>query len=205
MIVIKEDRMKITVKSSQIPRSLVLIVATIISVNLIPLTNLRADEHLSKKQSPHTRVQGDITVQLEKISVERIYNPAAWLKSATNGMKKDRAMEFVKMYESELPLKAISIYLSVTGETKQLGPCRIKFADPDKAKKIYVYSKFSSPPSWDKRVQMMEVDPKANGIQEYLLIPGDIQVSDLFPLDLEVSVTDLSNKEVKFIYEKVNF
>lgn len=163
-------------------------------------------DYVSAQESPkaenlHRSTQDGITVQLEKVTVERILNPSAWLKAKEEESRDGK--EIAEQLRKQLPARLVLLSVSVIGETKGLGPTKIDFVDGKRT--VSSVDRFFSPPKWQPRLPGLVVDPKANGIETQLLLSGDAQLSEIFPTNVEVQVTTATGKKLTFVFENVEF
>ncbi len=158
-------------------------------------------QELRKPDTVHSATQDGITVQLEKVTVDRIVNASAWLKAKEKESK--RGKEFAEKLRQHLPARLVTFSVSVMGETKKLGVSRIDFVDGKRT--VVSADRFFSPPKWQPRLPELVVDPKATGIESQHLLNGNTQLSAIFPAKLEVQVTKVNGKKLTFVFENVEF
>jgi len=162
---------------------------------------LEAQEPLEPR-SFHSQTQDGITVRIEKVTVERIFNEPAWIEA----MRKERNIadgDGAELVRQCLPLKQFTCFVSVTGATKTLGPTKISFAD-NQVPKISS-ARFFSPPKWQSRLPDLAVAPKASGIKTQILLAGETRISELLPAQIEVQVTAANGKTSTFAFRNVDF
>ncbi len=162
---------------------------------------LDAQESQDRRQV-HSQTQQGITVRLEKVTLERIFNASAWIKAEQEKPNAGK-QAFKSFLEQSLPAKFCTFYVSVVGETKTLGPTKIKFTG--EVETVASVLRFFSPPKWQPRLPKLAVDPTASGIESQHLLDGNTQISDVFPSQIEVQVTDANGKELTFVFENVEF
>lgn len=165
-----------------------------------------SSDYISGQESPkagnlHRSTQDGITVQLEKVTVERILNSSAWLKAKEEESKDGK--EIAEQLRKQLPARLVTFSVSVVGETKGLGPTKIDFVDGKRT--VSSVDRFFSPPKWQPRLPGLLVDPKANGIETQLLLSGDAKLSEIFPTKVKVQVTTTTGKKLTFVFENVGF
>lgn len=158
-------------------------------------------QELPNTNAAYSSTQDGITVQLEKVAVDRILNTAAWLKARQN--EYGRGNEIAEGLREHLPARLVTFSVSVVGETKTLGVTKIGFVDEKKtvSSAISVFG----PPKWQPRLPNLVVDPKANGIEAQVLLSGDTKISEIFPTKIEVKVTAANGKELTFVFDNVTF
>lgn len=152
-----------------------------------------------KSGKAYSATQDGITVQLEKITVDRILNAAAWFKAVERESKGAIPDELRR----HLPARLVTFSVSVVGETKSLGVSKIGFVDGKRT--VFSRNRFFSPPKWQPRLPNLVVPPSANGIETQHLLSGETQLSEIFPTTLEVKVTTADGKELVFVFEAVAF
>jgi hypothetical protein len=149
----------------------------------------------------HCQTQDGITVRIEKVSVARIYNEPAWLEAKRKEAKiEDRRADFLRQ---NLPPKEVRLFVSVVGDTKELGPTKVTFADNQTSARSR--TRFFSPPKWQPRLPLLAVEPEASGIETHLSVSGETQTSDLFPAQIQVQVTTVRGQELTFVFRNVEF
>jgi len=154
-----------------------------------------------KPNAVHFATQDGITVQLEKVTVDRILNVPAWMKAKENESK--NGQEIAKGLRKHLPARLVTFSVSVVGETKKLGVSKIDFVDGKRT--VASVDRFFSPPKWRARLPELVVAPTANGIETQHLLNGNTQLSAIFPAKLEVHVTKVNGKKLTFEFENVEF
>ena len=162
--------------------------------------NLNAQEQ-RKSETVYSATQDGITVQLEKVTVDRILNTPAWLKAMEKESKHGK--EIAKGLREHLPARLVTFSVSVVGETTTLGVSRIGFVDGKTT--VASSNRFFSPPKWQPRFPNLLVDPKANGIETQVLLSGDTEISEIFPTKIEVQVTAANGRKVTFEFDNVQF
>ena len=145
--------------------------------------------------------QDGITVQLEKVTVDRILNSRAWLKAKANASKQGKAI--AEQLQEHLPARLVTFSVSVVGETKKMGVQKVEFAVDRRG--VSSENRFFSPRKWRPRLPDIEVDPQAGGIESQHLITGTTQLSEIFPARIEVQVTTPDDKVLKFSFENIEF
>ncbi len=177
---------------------------------LIALTLLIGVLHSSNKldaqETPasnagHSSTQEGVTVQIEKVTVDRILNTSAWLKAKEEESK--RGKEVVESLRQHLPARLVAFSLSVVGETKGLGPTRMDFVDGKQT--LSSTDKFFSSTKWKTHLRDLKIDPNAKGIETRILLDGKTKLSAIFPARLEVQVTKSDGKELTFVFENIEF
>ena len=149
----------------------------------------------------HCQTQDGITVRIEKVSVARIYNEPAWIEARREESNiEDHDADFLRR---NLPLKEVTLFVSVVGDTKMLGPIKVTFADNQTSRRSG--TSLFSPPKWRTRLPQLAVDPRASGIETHLSVNGETQTSDLFPAQVQVQVTTARGKESTFLFRNVEF
>lgn len=164
------------------------------------LDDLDAQERL-KSKAAYSSTQEGITVQIEKVTVARILNSAAWLKAKQKESK--RGKETTNALREHLPARLVTFSVSVVGETKTLGISKIGFVDGVRTSASR--NRFFSPPKWQPRLPNLLVDPKANGIETQVLLSADTQISEIFPTRIEVQVTAATGKKLTFEFDSIQF
>jgi hypothetical protein len=188
-------------RNQMIPAKTFSIVAfTLLVGSQLSCDYVSAQEYL-KAENLHCSTQDGITVQLEKVTVERILNPSAWLKAKEEESRDGK--EIAEQLRKQLPARLVTFSVSVVGETKGLGPTGIDFVDGKRT--VSSVDRFFSPPKWQPRLPGLVVDPKANGIETQLLLSGDAQLSEIFPTKVKVQVTMATGKKLTFVFENVEF
>ena len=153
-------------------------------------------------RSFHSQTQHGITVRIEKITVERIFNEPAWLEAIRKESKLGDT-DVAEFLRQSLPPKQLTCFVSVVGDTKTLGPTEITFADNKTLKGSS--ARFFSPPKWQPRLPGLALDPTASGIEAQFLLSGETRISEIFPAQIQVQVTTASGKELTFAFEDVEF
>ena len=150
----------------------------------------------------HAQTQGGISVQIEKITIERVFNEAAWLQrhGGANWKQKLSDAEVRRL----LPAKAVTFFVSVTGKAKGFGPTKVDFPNHQTTNSI-MGLKVSGPPNWQPRLPTLSVDLKATGMELWHVVDAETQIKDLFPATMEVQVTAESGQKLTFVFEKIEF
>ena len=116
-------------------------------------------------------------------------------------IKGNEAVE--RFIKRNLPAKTVTYYVSIVGETKMLGPTKIDFADEVEA--FASGARFFSPPKWQPRLPKLAVEPTASGIEAQYMLSGNPQISDVFPVQIEVQVTAVNGNKLTFVFKNVEF
>ena len=149
----------------------------------------------------HCQTQDGITVRIEKITVERIFNEPAWIEAREKESKTEAHV--TAPLRRSLPPKEVVLFVSVVGDTKMLGPTKVTFADNQTSARSR--TRFFSPPKWQPRLPLLAVEPEASGIETHLSVSGETQTSDLFPVQVQVQVTTVRGQELTFVFRNVEF
>ena len=155
----------------------------------------------SQARATRSQTQKGVTIQLEKITVERIVNSPALIEAEKKQSKLRK--EDVEVLRQHLPARLVSFFFSVQGETKKLGPTKTDFANEGKV--FSSVSRFFSPPKWQAQLPKLVVDPKASGIEVRYLLKGSTRISDVFPAEVEVQVTTTDGNTLTFKFDRVEF
>lgn len=176
-------------------------VSTAICGLLITQPVLMAQEHPTPRHV-HSRTQDGITVQVESVAIERVFNEAAWLRQYAGEDWKQELTE--ADLQHLLPAKTLTIFVSVRGSARTYGPVIIASPGINPGGR-FSGLKVTSPPKWQTRRPRLPVDPDATGLEWYSTIDAETQVDDLFPADLEVFVETESGEKLRFEFADVEF
>lgn len=144
----------------------------------------------------YSQTQGEITVRIEKILIERIYNEPAWLDGVDKGVADG--------IQRRLPAKGVTSLFSVIGDVKEYGPVKINFANKQEVDTFSAY-RFFSPSKWRPRLPRLKIEPNASGVESYFLVDAHTKTSELFPAQIEIEVTTSAGKKIAFKFKDVDF
>jgi hypothetical protein len=140
-------------------------------------------------------------VRIEKVSVERIFNEPAWLEANKEELQlKSGDVAFLPRV---LPVKQVTWSVSVIGDTTNLGPIKVRFADKQISNRSS--TRFFSPSKWQSRLPQLVVDPQASGIETQLSVNAETRISDLFPAAIQIQATTTDGRELMFEFKNVRF
>ena len=171
----------------------------VICLQLIGMFNALAAVNAQERHEPsvaYSQTQGEITVRIEKIVIERIFNEPAWLEGA------DKAV--ANAIQRRLPAKGVTSFFSVVGDVKTYGPVKISFANQQEVDTFSATRSFS-PSKWQTRLPRLKLDPNAAGVESYFLVDAQTKTSDLYPAQIEIEVTTSAGKKVSFRFKDVDF
>ena len=163
-------------------------------------------DHLDAQGSPtpraaHSQTQDGITVQLEKVTVERIVNTSAWLKATENESKSGKLT--TELLKKHLPGRLVTLSVSVMGPVKQWKISKIDFVDGKRT--VTAAYNYFSPAKWQRHLANLAVAPTAYGVESQHLLNGKTQLADVFPAKMEVKVTTVQGKELTFVIRDIEF
>ncbi|RMF41878.1 MAG: hypothetical protein D6753_08875 [Planctomycetota bacterium] len=153
-------------------------------------------------QIVHAQTQDGIRVQIEKISLERVFNEPGWLQRYAGEQWKEKLSS--TDLDGLLPIRVVTVFVSVSGKAVGYGPAKLEF--PNYAPKNRVMGTvISGAPMWKTQVPSVAVDPGATGMQVWHLVGHDARIRDLLPLSLEVQITTEAGNQLTFVFEEIEF
>lgn len=169
----------------------------------LSMASLHAEE--PRQPRTHAKTRQGVTVTIEKVVLERILNEPAWIEAGVAGQEDPDHNDLRrKAYRQALPVKQLTCFISVAGETKVHGPVKVDLAE-DQALPIASGAAFFSPPKWQPQVPNLIVDPEAGGIRAWLNLGAKVPLAKIFPVRIEVKVTSADGEVLTFEFENVKF
>ncbi len=171
------------------------VVGVFVTLALIGLA--LAEEDKTPPRALHEQSQNGVTVRLESVTIERVYNEAAfWEKEIGADWKKNR------IAGARPPKWIVYVFVSVVDCGNNSGPVMVEFTN---YKTNVSGESHFSPPSWQKQFRTIEVDPKARGHMNRYLIYESTKLTDLFPATVTVHTTNKSGDKLEFVFKNVEF
>ncbi len=145
---------------------------------------LQAQEKKLEVKPLYEQSRLGVTVRLEKVAVQSVL-----VESADDAPKRGQ--------------RSVSVFISVTGGGKNLGPIKASFANGYESYQSVAI--FKGPPLWVSHVKGTNVDPKAAGMEFVQYVSDDFGIDELFPLKVTANVTTKTGEKVNFIFNNVRF
>lgn len=157
----------------------------------------------------HEQTRDGVTVRIEKIVRERVFNSVAWLRKQYG---QDWPKEVPPDFTPE-PFQVVRVFVSVTTNETAPGPIKKTGGSLKLGKKLSngqskwgpLISASFDPPLWQKELPDLKVDPEARGASFLKVVHRDTRIEDLSPAELRFQVTTSEGKEVEFLFSDLEF
>lgn len=159
--------------------------------------------------NPYEQTRNGITVRVERIAVEQIFNVKGWIR-------KQDGMHLPPNFEP-VPFQIVHVFVSVIIDDAKVGKIKdthVSFELAESPKIVSPVSGFKlgmggsaffAPPMWQKQLPNIEVDPQAKGAHFHKAVSRNAKIEDLFPAKLKYQFTTADGEKIEFLFPNLEF